>query len=173
MEWLLGVPCLRIEYPKNFEQNQAAPLKVGIQTLKSPEDELIEYKTTLYKTPSGVKDSYLRLLYQYRKRWAKYVLDALIALLQSCLNDLSNMLYYYLYTLEGPTPQYARYMDWLKPFLLDTIQSAIRNPNLPDSPQEIQLSIQASQLFDQLITNRPYSGELISQNTALNLLAQE
>jgi hypothetical protein len=41
----------------------------------------------LYKTPSGVKDSYLRLLYQYRKRWAKYVLDALIALLQSCLSD--------------------------------------------------------------------------------------
>lgn len=83
------------------------------------------------------------------------------------------MLYYYLYTLEGPTPQYARYMDWLKPFLLDTIQSAIRNPNLPDSTQEIQLSIQASQLLDQLITNRPYSGELITQNTALNLLAQE
>ena len=109
----------------------------------------------MYKTPSGVKDSYLRLLYQYRKRWAKYVLDALIALLQSCLSDLSNMLYYYLYTLEGPTPQYARYMDWLKPFLLDTIQSAIRNPNLPDSNQEVHLSFQASQLFDQLITNRP------------------
>ena len=42
MEWMLGVPCLRIEYPKNFEHNQAAPLKVGIQILKSPEDELIE-----------------------------------------------------------------------------------------------------------------------------------
>ena len=115
----------------------------------------------------------MRLLYQYRKRWAKYVRDALIALLQSCLSDLSNMLYYYLYTLEGPTRQYAWYMDWLKPFLLDTIQSLIRNPNLPDSNQEVQLSIQASQLFDQLISNRPYSGELITQNTALNLLAQE
>ena len=87
----------------------------------------------MYKTPSGIKDSYLRQLYQYRKRWAKYV-DALIALLQSCLNDHTNMLYYYLYTLEGPTPQYARYMDWLKPFLLDTIQSAMRNSSLPDSP---------------------------------------
>jgi hypothetical protein len=87
MGWLLGVPCLRIEYPKNFEHNQAAPLKVGIQILKSPEDELIEYKTSLYKTPSGVKDSYMRLLYQYCKRWAKYVLDTLIALLQSCLSD--------------------------------------------------------------------------------------
>jgi hypothetical protein len=64
-------------------------------------------------------------------------------------------------------------MDWLKPFLLDSIQSAIRNPNLQDSNQEVQLSIQASQLFDQLITNRPYSGELITQNIALNLLAQE
>ncbi len=72
------------------------------------------------------------------------------------------MLYYYLYTLEGPTPQYARYMDWLKPFLLDTIQSALRNPNLPDSPQEIQLSLQASQLLDQLITTRPFSVELIN-----------
>jgi hypothetical protein len=122
MEWLLGVPCLRIEYPKNFEEaNQIAPLKVGIQILKSPDDEIIEYKSTLYKTTSGVKDSYLKLLYHYRKRWAKYVLDALFALLQSCLNDPSNMLYNYMYTLEGPTPQYARYMDWLKPFLLDTI----------------------------------------------------
>jgi len=46
-------------------------------------------------------------------------------------------------------------MDWLKPFLLDTIQSAIRNPNLPESNQEFHLSFQASQLFDQLITNRP------------------
>lgn len=72
------------------------------------------------------------------------------------------MLYCYLYTLEGPTPQYARYMDWLKPFLLDTIQSALRNPNLPDSPQEIQLSLQASQLLDQLIFTRPFSGELIN-----------
>jgi hypothetical protein len=134
MEWLLGIPCMRIEYTKNFDMNQTAPLKVGIEILKNPDEEMIEYKTTLYKTPSGIKDSYLRLLYQYRKRWAKYVLDALIALLQSCVNDKSNMLYYYLYTLEGPTPQFARYMDWLKPFLLDTIQSAMRNSSLPDSP---------------------------------------
>jgi hypothetical protein len=81
---------------------------------------MIDYKSPLFKTPSQHKESYLKLLYQQRRRWSKYVLDALIALLQACLNDQTNSIYYYIYTLEGPTPQYARYMDWIRPFLLDT-----------------------------------------------------
>jgi len=52
-------------------------------------------------------------------------------------------------------------MDWIKPFLLDTIQTAMRNHHLPDSAQEMQLSLNATQLLDQLIVQRPYSGELI------------
>jgi hypothetical protein len=109
---------------------------------------MITYKSTLYKTPSAIKDSYLKLLYHYRKRWAKYVLDALIALLQACIGDQTNGLYFYIYTLEGPTPQFARYMDWIRPFLLDTIQSAMRHHHLPDSAQEMQLSLNANQLLD-------------------------
>jgi hypothetical protein len=61
------------------------------------------------------------MLFEYRRKWSKYVLDALIALLQACLQDHPGALYYYLYTMEPPTPQYARYLDWIKPFLLDTI----------------------------------------------------
>lgn len=83
LEWLLGYPALRIEYPKPNE-NRGIPLKIGIQILKAPDNEFIDYKTPVFNKISGEKDGYLKLLYMYRNRWAKYVLDALIALLQAC-----------------------------------------------------------------------------------------
>jgi hypothetical protein len=77
------------------------------------------------------------------------------------------MLYYYLYTMEGPTASHARYLDWIRPHLADTIESCLRNPSLQSNQQEISLALQANNLLDQLINKLPYSGELLLQSQAL------
>jgi hypothetical protein len=63
LEWLLGVPCLKIEYPKYQVNGQPVVIKAGVSAISAPDEEIIEYKTTLYKRSSGVKDSYLKLLF--------------------------------------------------------------------------------------------------------------
>jgi hypothetical protein len=70
------------------------------------------------------------LLYSYRKKWSKYALDSLIALLQACFSDNTGLLYHYLYTMEPPTACQARYLDWIKPYIMDTVETCMRNMSL-------------------------------------------
>jgi hypothetical protein len=51
-----------------------------VQNLANPMDDVVEYKSTLFKTSSSIKDSFLQILFQYRKRLPRQVLDGLICL---------------------------------------------------------------------------------------------
>lgn len=92
-------------------------------------DDICDYRSTLFKTSSQVKESFLQILYQSRKRWTKYTLSGLTALMQVCKADLSGRIINYIRTMDPPTYQYGRYIDWIRPYIVDSIESAIRYPN--------------------------------------------
>lgn len=54
---------------------------MGVATIRQVNDDITEYRSTLFKTSSSIKESYLQLLYQQRNKWPRYVLDSLIGLL--------------------------------------------------------------------------------------------
>lgn len=105
---------------------------MGVATAKFISSEIYEYRSTLFKTTSQIKESYLQLLFSQRNKWPKYALDSLIALLQACVYDLNfgGMLFHYLFTLEPPTYQFARYIDWIRPWLAEHIDFCMRNSNI-------------------------------------------
>lgn len=43
-------------------------------------------------------------------------------------------------TMEPPTYSYARYIDWIIPYLTDTVLQASRTPNLHSSKMEMSLA---------------------------------
>jgi hypothetical protein len=52
-------------------------------------------------------------------------------------NDTEKRLLKYLITMEPPTYNYARYIDWVIPYLNDTILMASRTPNMHSSKVEM------------------------------------
>jgi len=132
VEWILGVAHPRFERPITYNSNGSTQPRMGVATMSSVSDDIHEYRSTLFKTSSSVKESYLQLLYSQRNKWPKYVLDSLTALLQACLVDLARggWLYHYLYTLEPPTYCQARYLDWVRPFLAEHIDTCLRDQTI-------------------------------------------
>ena len=65
LEWILGIPILKIERPfvmHNSFPNQGSiqsALKAGVSNSNSIHDDIFEFKSTLFKSSSAVKDSLL------------------------------------------------------------------------------------------------------------------
>ena len=139
LEWLLGVPFTKIEKSNQYQsqQNQISQLKIGATLIDAPNDDIVEYRSTLFKTSSQVKESILQLLYSSRKRWTKFTLSGLYCLLVSCQQDLTRRTANYIRTMDPPNYCYGRYIDWIRPYVVDAIESAIRFPNNQTSKQEI------------------------------------
>ena len=79
-EWILGIPVIRIERPiQSFNMLPINPnnMKMGVALINAMNDDIYDYKSTLFKSSSGVKESLLQILYQYRRRWPLYTLQCL------------------------------------------------------------------------------------------------
>lgn len=85
--------------------------------MKYSNDEVFEYRSTLFKASGSNQESYLQLLYTQRNKWSKFVMDALIELLTACTTDPSRLILHYIFAMEPPTYLQARYMDWIRPFI--------------------------------------------------------
>ena len=46
--------------------------KIGVQIMDTQTDDIYEYKSTLFKQSTNTRQSYLQLLYQFRRSWSKY-----------------------------------------------------------------------------------------------------
>lgn len=90
---------------------------MGVQTMKYSNDDVFEYRSTLFKSTGLNQESYLQLLYTQRNKWAKFVMDALIELLNVCTSDPSRFLFQYIFAMEPPSYLQARYLDWIRPFI--------------------------------------------------------
>lgn len=142
-EWILGVPQAKIErsYHAYNSPPPATVFKMGVSTLNNADSDICEYRSTLFKMSSHVKESYLQLLFQYRRRWPRYTLDSMVALFQACLMDESRWLYHYLYQMDPPTYCQARYLDWIKPYLGEQIEDFCRNANISSYKTDLSLAL--------------------------------
>jgi len=84
-EWLLGIPQARLERPVLYNQQGVALPKMGVDTMRNVNDEICVYVSTLFKTQSSMKESYLQLLVSYKNKWAKFVMEGVISLLSACV----------------------------------------------------------------------------------------
>lgn len=126
-------------------------------------DEIFEYKSTLFKTSSSVKDSLLQIVYHYRSRYSKYALLILQSLLNVANCDDEARIYQYMKVCEPPTYAYSRYIDWIKPYIRDRIQYCSNNPNMGNNKHELPIAINAYNIFETIekkIENEEYFKEL-------------
>lgn len=87
--------------------------KIGVKVLFSNNDEVYNYKSYLF-TNENI-DSLLHLLWRYKGRMDSYTVSCLESLLNIIASD-ENVAEYFS-NIPGPTYQYARYTDWIKPYL--------------------------------------------------------
>lgn len=128
--------------------DQGPPLpKVGVDTLKYQNDDIFEYRSTLFKTTGANQESYLQLLYSQRNKWPKFVMGALHALLQTCILDQPRGIFQYIHSLEPPTYIQARYLDWVRPFIGEQIDFNLRNQNLSGYQTDLTNALQCNQIF--------------------------
>ncbi len=61
----------------NITATRSTVTKVGVALINNAGDEIFEYRSTLFKSSSSVKESLLQMLYGQKKRWPKFVIDGL------------------------------------------------------------------------------------------------
>lgn len=74
--------------------------------------------------------------------------------------------------MDPPTYQFARYWDWIKPWVLSEVESNTRNQNMYSYRNELELSINVLSLIEQIeLLNQPPNLEKslteINQNTII------
>mmetsp|Transcript_5033 Transcript_5033/g.3687 ORF Transcript_5033/g.3687 Transcript_5033/m.3687 type:complete len:88 (-) Transcript_5033:1322-1585(-) len=86
-----------------------------MESLLTP--EIFDYQSTLFKQVTTVRESLLQILYHYRNRWTMYILLCLNCLFRVAFYDPQRLLLRYLQTMDPPTYEYGRYIDWIEPQL--------------------------------------------------------
>ena len=96
--------------------------KIGLDSLNnSIRGEVYTYKSMLTHDPDS-NNSLLHLLWRYQGRMENYTM--------SCLNYLTDMITHsethmeFFSKLPGVTYQYARYSDWIQPFLMSQLNKS-------------------------------------------------
>lgn len=86
---------------------------MGIKVLQAATDEVYTFKSALIY--DSVDDALLHLLWRYKGRMDSYTVNCLYSLLNliACDDNVAE----YFSEIPGPTYSYARYTDWIKPYL--------------------------------------------------------
>lgn len=60
-----------------MSQNSNNNYKAGVETITNMNDDIYEYRSTLFKSSNSIKESLLQILYHYRNRYSLYTLQTL------------------------------------------------------------------------------------------------
>lgn len=112
-EWILGYSSLNTSNAmpnkvNKFGLSQAHYLSNDIYTYLTPLNEKKQYSQN---------NSLLQILWRYANKMDNYIVYALSSFLQIVVLD--EHLMRYLISINPPTYQYARYIDWITPYLLN------------------------------------------------------
>lgn len=110
LEWVFGFPYLSTGLQEGEKH------EIGLEALHHDiGGEVYTYRSMLTHDPEN-NNSLLHLLWRYRARMESYTM--------SCLNYLADIITHseevmdFFSRLPGVTYQYARYSDWIQPFLM-------------------------------------------------------
>lgn len=124
-EWIFGVADLVIRTTGYGLYNQSQGPKLGVAYAESIGAQVCRYFSPLYKAASslhGRKECALQALLAARRTQSKAVLYSLKCILEATLADEQRRLLRYLFKMEPPTYQYARYWDWIKPWVENEVE---------------------------------------------------
>lgn len=117
-EWILGIPFLKMEKPTYQLNPSFSSYKVGVGLSDRFRQDIVEYRSTAFKVNNiSVKESLLQIFYQYRMRWIKQSLLIAQGILRIMKFEQTDYMYRYLTNLDPPSYEYARYIDWIIPYL--------------------------------------------------------
>jgi hypothetical protein len=109
-EWILGVPSL--ETDNVFEKRLN---KFGIAHAYTISGNIHEYQTPLYIEGFKQHHPLLQLIYSKKGTLDYFVILGITGLLQ--IVSQSEFLFEYMFRMSPPTYQFARYTDWIRPYL--------------------------------------------------------
>jgi hypothetical protein len=117
-EWILGFSCCN-----THNATEGTLHRFGTSVCNNIQEE-----TYSYLSPIDLKqqhDSLLTLLWKYRGKMDFYVINCLNILLEIIVEN--QFLSEYVFNLDPPTYQYARFTDWFRPYLNKRIKEIKRN----------------------------------------------
>ena len=104
----------------SIENDNEPKTRIGVKVLFSIYDEVYSYRS--YLNTNDNIDSLLHLLWRYKGRMDTFTVNCLLSLMNiiTADDDVSE----YFSNIPGPTYQYARYTDWIKPYLNEQLIDA-------------------------------------------------
>jgi hypothetical protein len=117
-EWILGFSCL------NMKANSHSELpRFGVAGLSHVGDEAYHYISPLEISKSD--HALLALLWRYRGKMDLYVVNCLNILLETIVGN--QFLSEYMFNLDPPTYEFARFTDWIRPYLQKELEKCHRS----------------------------------------------
>ena len=151
MEWIFGVADLVVKTNTYSMYNQLP--KLGVAYADSISTQVCRYFSPVFKSASCSyprNESALQALISNRRPQTKAVLFSLKCILECAIDDKQRRILRYLQTMDPPTFQFARYWDWIKPWVESEVEANTRNQHIPAYAAELELSINVLSLIEQV-----------------------
>jgi len=72
---------------------------------------------------------------------------------EAIFEDKSTKILKYLKCMDPPTYQFARYWDWIKPWIINEVEVNTRNQNIQAYRNELELSINVLSMIEEIEKN--------------------
>jgi hypothetical protein len=151
LEWIFGVADLVVKTSNYAMYNQ--PAKVGVSFADAVGSQVCRYFTPIYKSASslyGTNESALQALLSNKRSQTVAVLSSLKYILEAILDDKSNRILGYLQNMDPHSYQFARYWDWIKPWVANEVEQNTRNQHIPAYRAELELSVNVLSLVEKV-----------------------
>jgi ubiquitin carboxyl-terminal hydrolase 34 len=127
-EWILGFGCF---LTTKTGTGTTLP-RFGVSICNHISEEVYQYLSPLDCTRNN--DALLALLWRYRGKMDFYVVNCVNILLEIIVEN--KFLSEYMFNLDPPTYEYARFTDWFRPYLQKELEKAQRNISYNKSPKK-------------------------------------
>lgn len=124
-EWIFGIASLVVKQGQSFQVYNGNP-KLGVALADSAGSTICKYSSPVFKPSSaycGRTECAMQALLSNRRSQSKAVLYSLKSILETILDENQWYILHYLKTIDPPMYQYARYWDWIKPW----VQNEVKN----------------------------------------------
>lgn len=161
LEWVFGIADFIVKSTTSYQIYNSLP-KVGVANADTIGAPVCRYFSPVLKAASSTynsKESALQALLTNRRSQSQAVLFSLKSILEAILEDPKKVILNYLQTMDPPTYQYARYWDWIKPWVSSEVDSNKKNQHIAVFRAELELSINVLSLIEQVESEQRQSME--------------
>ena len=145
LEWIFGFAYLN-------HQSSDTKIKFGLDSLQhNIAGEVYSFRSMLTYSPDD-DSSLLHLIWRYQGRMENYTMTCLEHLTKILASDEEIMEYFS--NLPGASYQYARYTDWIKPFLTSTLNKAQAAYGATSSKEEVVKLLSTFEVYEAFLAKK-------------------